>query len=243
MPTHYDVNFFAAQQDGSIRSAKEILPIVFRLLDVESAADVGCGTGGWLAVCKAQGVREVLGIDGEYVDENMLHIAPDEFRSLDLSQPFDLGRTFDLVISLEVAEHLPEHAARTFVDSLTKHAQAVLFSAAIPYQGGKHHVNEQWQSYWAELFGSAGYVAVDCIRPLIWDNPNVQWWYAQNTILYVDPSAFARHPRLESEYRRQPSLPLSVVHPKLYSLLAKDFFGDDGYQDGMIIGRTFTPRM
>ncbi|HZG84566.1 class I SAM-dependent methyltransferase [Paenibacillus sp.] len=243
MSSQYDAHFFAAQQDGSIRSAKEIIPIVLRLLDVGSAADVGCGTGGWLAVCKEQGVREVLGIDGEYIDESMRHIAPDEFRSLDLSQPFDLGRTFDLVISLEVGEHLPEQAARTYVDSLTKHGQVVLFSAAIPYQGGKHHVNEQWQSYWAELFGSVGYAAVDCIRQLVWDNPNVQWWYAQNTIVYVKKSELSRYPRLVAEYRRQPSLPLSVVHPKLYSLLAKDFFGDDGYQDGMIVGRTFTPRM
>lgn len=243
MLNEYDAVFFETQQDGSVRSANEIIPIALELIDVHSVLDVGCGTGGWLAACKGQGVKDVLGIDGDYVDRSRLNISPHEFRSLDLTAPFDLGRTFDLVLSLEVGEHLPEHAAKAYIHSLTQHGHAVLFSAAIPYQGGKHHVNEQWQDYWAALFQQVGYVAIDCMRPRIWDNANVQWWYAQNMIFYVRASELKNYPRLEAEYLQRPRAPLSLVHPKLYMMLAHDFFGSDGYKDGMIIGRDFTPRI
>ena len=71
------------------------------------------------------------------------------------------------------------------VASLTDLAPIVLFSAAIPGQGGEAHINEQWQDYWAERFAKKGYVTVDCIRPRVWTNPQVQYWYAQNMLLYV----------------------------------------------------------
>src|SRR5579862_3100091 len=66
-----------------------------------------------------------------------------------LDRPFNLGRSFDLAMSFEVAEHLPPDAAKGFVDSLTRLAPLVLFSAAIPFQGGVGHINEQWPEYWA----------------------------------------------------------------------------------------------
>ena len=68
----------------------------------------------------------------------------------DLNQPFTLDRTSDLVVCLEVAEHVPPLSAGDFIASLTRLASIILFSAAIPYQGGDGHLNEQWPEYWAD---------------------------------------------------------------------------------------------
>ncbi len=147
--------------------------------------DVGCGQGTWLSVFAEYGATDVNGIDGDYVDRDRLEIPADRFHGQDLSRPLAVERTFDLAVSLEVAEHLPEVACDGFVESLTRLAPVVLFSAAAPYQGGQNHVNEQWPEYWAERFARHGYLPVDCLRRRVWANPDVEWWYAQNALLFV----------------------------------------------------------
>jgi len=146
--------------------------------------DIGCGDGTWLVEYRRAGVEDVFGVDAGEVQE-CLRVPAAQFASRDLAAPLDLGRRFDLVQSLEVAEHLPPQAAGTLIDSLTRHADAVLFSAAVPGQGGTGHLNEQWPEYWAGLFRRAGFLPCDCVRPKVWGNPQVAWWYAQNALLFV----------------------------------------------------------
>jgi SAM-dependent methyltransferase len=209
----YDQAFYASQADGSARSARAIVPLVMDLLAPRSVLDVGCGIGTWLEVYRRAGVGDVVGVDGEYVDRSALGIAPAQFVARDLRRDLALGRTFDLVQSLEVAEHLPPASAATFVRSLTRHGSAVLFGAAAPGQGGTDHVNEQWPAYWAALFATHGYVPVDFLRRRVWNDPRVEWWYAQNTILYVTPERLARSPRLLELQRVCGGAP-ALVHPR-----------------------------
>ena len=115
----------------------------------------------------------------------MLEIPTDRFLALNLSQPLPIKQQFDLVVSLEVAEHLPCECAKVFVESLVKLGPVILFSAAVPFQGGTNHVNEQWPEYWAKLFQEQGYVAIDCIRNKIWQNDRVKWYYAQNILVFA----------------------------------------------------------
>ena len=145
--------------------------------------DVGCGNGSWLSAVKELGVKEVLGIDGIYVGDKEIKVDKSEFLKKDLTIGFDLKKRFDLAISLEVAEHLPENKSDTIVDILVKHSDVILFSAAIPGQGGQYHFNEQWPEYWNKKFRDRGYVAYDILRDQFWDNDNVFWWYKQNILL------------------------------------------------------------
>lgn len=199
------------------RSAKEIVPWILELIHPQSVVDVGCGVGGWLATFKSFGVDEIIGVDGEYVDRDLLEIPADRFVAHDLLLPLDLARTFDLAVSLEVGEHLQPSSAMTFVESLTRLAPIVLFSAAIPGQGGAEHVNEQWPAYWAKLFSERRFVAVDCLRRRFWDNESVCYWYRQNMLLMVD-IAFADQnavlSRLVAEHGGQP---LALVHPSAFA--------------------------
>lgn len=159
MISPYSPEFYEYQSQGSLRSAEEVVPIVLEFIRPGSVIDIGCGVGTWLSVFKRHGVPEVLGIDGTYVDTRILRISASEFLPRDVSQKVHVHRKFDLAMSLEVAEHLDAPAAPRFVESLTALAPVVLFSAAIPHQGGAHHVNEQWPDYWEEHFRRHGFVA------------------------------------------------------------------------------------
>jgi SAM-dependent methyltransferase len=186
-----------------------------------SVVDVGCGTGGWLAVFRSLGIEDVLGVDGSWADQKKLEIPQERFVVFDLKKPLRLDRRFDLVLSLEVAQHLADRYAATFVGSLTGLGPAVLFSAAIPYQGGIGHVNEQWPDYWVEHFGRHGYVPIDCIRPWIWSNPHVEWWFAQNTFLFAERPYAESHPALKRELDATQTGQLARVHPRRYLPLAE----------------------
>jgi len=213
-PKPYTANFYLSQQGGSLRSAEEIVPLLIKLLNPKSVIDLGCGVGTWLSVFKKLGVEDIQGVDGEWVNRTMLKIPQDRFLAHDLTQPIHLPRQFDLVMSLEVAEHLPKECAEPFVDCLTRLGPVVLFSAAIPFQGGADHVNEQWPDYWAELFLGKKYKAVDCIRKQIWKNDMVKYWYSQNMLMYVRGDYLESSPAFTHEYENTNATMLSVVHPR-----------------------------
>jgi SAM-dependent methyltransferase len=212
----YIPGFYDDQSIGSRRSARETIPLLQRFVHVSSVLDVGCGVGTWLSAFREHGVSDVMGLDGTYVDRARLQIPAEQFVPCDLTAPPELPRKFDLVTSLEVAEHLPAGAADGFVRYLTSFSPAVLFSAAVPGQGGKHHVNEQWPDYWAARFEQHGFTVVDCLRPLLWNNPHVEWWYAQNTFLFVKSETLAGNSALSEAARRTDRQRLAIVHPRAY---------------------------
>ena len=212
----YTQKFYKDQSVGSRRSAEAIVPLVLTLIKPQSVIDVGCGLGIWLSVFKEFGVKDVFGIDGDHVDRSMLQIPNERFTAFDLKKPIPINRQFDLVISLEVAEHLPEDCAKTFIHSLTGLGPVILFSAAIPFQEGTNHLNEQWPDYWANYFNEDGYVAVDCLRKKVWQDDQVEWWYAQNMLIFAREDYLARNASLKKESANSFPSTLSIVHPKKY---------------------------
>jgi hypothetical protein len=221
MSIPYDKEYYLGLREGARRSAEVIVPLVSGWIHPGSVVDVGCGDGTWLSVFRQHGVREILGIDREYVTGEILEIPEKEFLSHDLRFPLWMDRQFDLVVSLEVAEHLPGECAETYVDSLTRLGPAVLFSAAIPFQGGTDHVNEQWPDYWVELFGRKGFVALDPIRKHVWQHADVEYWYSQNILLFVRRDYLENRPELQAERKDTRGSQLSLVHPRMFLELGR----------------------
>ena len=197
------------------RSADQVLRTLFSRINPTSLLDVGCGVGSWLAAAERLGVTDLLGIEGPWVESANLQTDRSRIVIHDLEQAFDLGRRFDLVASIEVAEHLSPAAASQFVASLVQHGDLVLFSAAIPGQGGTGHLNEQFPDYWAARFSKHGYRAVDFVRRALWVDRSVHVWLRQNIIPFASPRFLAEHAWARDI--ADSSGPLSVVHPELYN--------------------------
>lgn len=215
--SRYDHIFFEFHQRDSCLSARHVVPLVMKLVQPHSVVDVGCGVAPWLSVFEENGISDYLGIDGEYVDRSLLMIPESRFEVRDLCKPFSMDRRFDLVVSLEVAEHLPASSAAGFIQSLTRLGEVVLFSAAIPSQGGTDHVNEQWPEYWRDLFAAQGYILLDCLRNKIWLNEQVQPWYRQNLLLFVKEERIPSSPLLRELKAAERDHALSMVHPAIWS--------------------------
>ena len=200
----YDEAYFSWQRQTAEGSAAALLPVVLIL-------DVGCGTGAWLQEARRLGVEDVLGLDDG--GAGSLVIPQDCFMQVDLERPLNVPRRFDLAICMEVAEHLRPARGPALVRELAGVADAVLFSAAIPGQtppGSPEHQNERWQTYWAGLFRDADYEPVDALRPLIWDDRRIAFWYRQNAFVAAAQGNGAGLLAGERTIR-------DVVHPEMWS--------------------------
>lgn len=195
------------------KSAVEIIPAIIDMLGPQSVIDVGCGIGTWLKVFEENGISNIIGIESQNLDKNSLLIEKDKVRLYNLEEPLSIDQKFDLAVCLEVAEHIEEKYCDTLIKSLIDLSDAILFSAAIPYQGGQNHVNLQWPDYWAMKFKNHNYYFYDVLRHRFWNNPNVEWWYRQNMFLVIKGGR--EHP-----FKQRTPI-LRLVHPELYVLNSK----------------------
>ncbi|WP_133553998.1 hypothetical protein [Algoriphagus boseongensis] len=211
----YQDSFYKSRNSETENSAIEILSLLFSFFKPNSMVDFGCGVGTWLKTGNNLGVREILGIEGEWLKSEYLVIPQTAFLTNNLTSKIILSRKFDLAISLEVAEHIEEKYSKVFIENLTKASDVVLFSAAIPGQRGSGHVNEQWPDYWIKKFKEKDYLPLDLIRPKIWQNDNIKTWYKQNTILFVKRERLEGIPELKAYFDPLKSN-WSLVHPSTF---------------------------
>jgi len=207
----YCNDFFKNRSGLSSHAASEVFKILKENLPhLSSVVDVGCGTGTWLATFQQSGVSTIKGYDGYLTDLSLLEIPEKDFIHHDLKKHIHSTEKFDLAICLEVAEHLHEDDAFTLVSSICSLSDFVLFSAAIPGQGGQNHFNEKWQSYWIDLFNCHNFSTIDCIRSKIWDDPKIPFWYKQNSFLMVKNNT-----NFSYNYDNN-SIISNLVHPDLF---------------------------
>ena len=215
---HYEALFYEYQREGSKRSALALVPRIANILGCHSILDVGCGAGAWLVAYRSIGLRDYMGVDGDYVDRSMLLVELDKFLPRDISQPFDLGRQFDLVQCLEVGEHVPTASSATLVENIVRHGQHVLFSAAVPGQGGEEHINEQRYEYWRDLFAQRGFRLFDFIRPRVQDDFAIESWYRYNVLFFCRDDAIATLPKEVAVTRVADGAPIADYSPPAYRL-------------------------
>lgn len=194
----------------NFNAAEEIVPLLLKYLKVNSVVDIGCGLGTWLKIFADNGIIEILGIDGVDLDEAVLKISKSNFKFSNFTQPLVLDKKYDLALCLEVVEHLPENAADIIVASLVNASDVILFSAALPGQGGQNHLNEQWPTYWQQKFTEYGYNFYDTVRPQIWNNEKIEYWYRQNIFLVAKKNMFEMMPIEHNQM-------INVVHPATFT--------------------------
>lgn len=138
------LKFFDAIADRIVR---EIRP--------QSALDAGCAMGFLIEALRKRGI-EAFGVDiSEYAVANI----PPEIRPYcwvgSVTEPFP--RHYDLIVCIEVLEHLLPMEAEQAVENFCRHAEDVLFSSTPTDFKEPSHVNVQPPEYWAELFSRYGF--------------------------------------------------------------------------------------
>lgn len=227
----YPADFYRDRRTHTAHAARRVLAALPPALPRNHIADIGCGTGTWLAAALEQGAETAFGMEGGWVTQAMLDDPRIAFVPHDLERPFSAPRV-DLALSLEVAEHLSPERAQGFVADLVAIAPAILFSAAIPGQGGVGHRNEQWQGWWATLFAQHGYSAHDVIRPQIWTDDAIPAWYRQNAVLYLDAATASALSLAQAE----PAL-LDLVHPAFWARANRELAYADARPETEILRR------
>jgi SAM-dependent methyltransferase len=215
----YSERFYDQQEAGSLRSARRVLREVWRIVKPVAVIDVGCGVAPWLRAAADLGARTIVGIDGEYVSRDRLLVDPSVFHPCDLENGslatvLPQPQRFDLIMCLEVAEHLSDRRAHSFISDLCNLGDMILFSAAVPGQGGTNHINEQWPFYWNAVFQAYDFACFDILRPKLWSDPSIEWWYAQNVLLFARNGSVAF--KALSESSSPTEHPLSLVHPRMH---------------------------
>jgi hypothetical protein len=210
--SQYDANFYVEQSSDSFESAKSVLPIVFNLIGTPSSIiDVGAGIGAWSSVSKELGVSEVVCLEGNWIENVETLVPRNNYKILDLNQPFSDSTDYELVICIEVAEHLDKERARGFISDITKLSNTILFSAAVPGQGGTDHRNEAKLSYWSELFKENGFYLYDKIRPEIWNLETIAPWYRQNLVIFS---------KLDKINLADSKSVIDIIHPSMFESMS-----------------------
>jgi SAM-dependent methyltransferase len=207
--------YIHSEQIHQLHSPSILVPILISFFSPKSVIDIGCGTGNFLRAFKDNGISEIKGLDGSWVNKNILfkNIEPVEFDTADLEKLTHSERKYDLALCLEVAEHLSFEAADDFISAICTYSDIIIFSAAIPGQGGQNHINEQWPTYWKQKFNKNQYVLHDMVRPAIWDLSEVDYWYKQNLLVFIksDLSDNYQNPNINRNLIIQ-----NIVHPDIF---------------------------
>lgn len=221
----YDEKFYKSQIDGSYRSAVAYVHHLSEIFTPNSVADLGCGRGTWLKAFGESGATKLVGFDGNWNSQEQMIDEAITFTPADLNKPLSNSiDRFDLAVSLEVAEHLKKESSVIFVRNLTSLSDVVMFGAAFENQGGADHINEQLHTYWAKLFIESGYLPYDVFRPTMWGNNDIDYWYQQNTFLYVKSTSIINRALKEAGYQPISNLEfMNCVHPRLYDMWVNRF--------------------
>jgi len=159
-----------------------------------SVVDVGCGHG--LALQGFALVDPALRLRGYDDSDAALARARTRGSTVDRIDLVALSRrnaaalardlaAFDLVVCLEVAEHLPPWHSGKLLTVITA-ATRLIFSAAHPLQGGRLHVNEQPAAHWIRRLGERGFTLSrddEAFRRRIADL-DLPSWYGENVHLF-----------------------------------------------------------
>jgi SAM-dependent methyltransferase len=209
LPLEYNSEFYNQIDEFGPHSASLMLQMVRRLYHFESVLDVGAGSGTWLEEARKCGATRLSGIEALWY--RSLPVASNiDYQYCDLNGDFPVPKVrFDLVLCLEVAEHLLPQSSQSLVAGLCSSGSVIVFGAGLERQYGNAHSNCRRQEFWISLFLEKGFRCFDLFRPKLWYSGSVSPWYRQNTLVFADPSASAHFQSAPA-----PTM-LNVYHPQL----------------------------
>lgn len=156
------------------------LAIFLQREQARSVVDFGCGEGDYVQYFLDHGL-DCIGYDG---NPNTPELTKGLGQVLDLSETFDLGRTFDWVLSIEVGEHIPHQFEKIYIENLMRHAEkGIILSWALKNQAGAGHFNCQNNDYIKAIFARYGYIN-DIEAETILRSSVSAWWFSNTLMVF-----------------------------------------------------------
>jgi len=143
--------------------------------------DIGCGPGIYVRALIDQGIN-AIGIDIDPRIKNKEYIYQESV--------FETKRKSELVICLEVAEHIAAIDSDALISSVVnclKPGARLIWSAAKPGQGGVGHINCRPKEFWENKFLKAGLIRNETVETLMIDhikNGYHMGWFIQNAMIF-----------------------------------------------------------
>lgn len=223
--TKYLSEYYSRHRSLTLSSAKKIVKLFPKFFDPRLILDIGCGTGEWIKAFQYQYPScNFTGIDGNWIKSNNLICNFNEFIVADLNFGLPkniINKNYDLITCLETITDLPEKEGGKLISQICKITNLCLFSSGAPNQTHGPHKNRQWQSYWHSLFKKNGFIALDFIRPAIWNDNDVGPWYRQNCFLFIEESWLQRNQKWQNLTLSQ-KFPIDILHPNLLPPLTQN---------------------
>ena len=160
----------------------KLLPFLY----VKTIADFGCGPGWYVALLRRNGY-DTQGYDGNPAVEEMSSLFFDDgfyCQNIDLTEELEAEEPFDMVMSLEVGEHIPKQWESFFFDNLTRNANHyILLSWAVEAQPGDGHVNCHSNEYVVSQMKNRGYT-LNCPVSRYLRKSASLWWFKNTLMLF-----------------------------------------------------------
>jgi 2-polyprenyl-3-methyl-5-hydroxy-6-metoxy-1,4-benzoquinol methylase len=155
----YSVEYYKRVNKEEGAQAEAMADFIVSVFNPKTVIDLGCGTGLYISSLMARGV-DCLGIDSSEnaFDYVFLRVDSTKVMAGDLRERLTFPQA-DLVLCLEVLEHIQEEFADQAVDNIVN-AGKVLIVSPSPHGGGEHHHNPQPKRYWIEKFRKRGYIEI-----------------------------------------------------------------------------------
>lgn len=160
---------------------------ILSYMEVESLADFGCGPGWYVSLLRRNGY-DAYGYDGNpNIEELSSLLFTDGYycHRVDLTEELEAEVPFDVVLCLEVGEHIPKEYEDIFIMNIIRNSgKYIIFSWAIEGQHGDGHVNCHSNDYIISKISMHGFYLN---RPLsnYLRNSSVLWWF-KNTIMVFE---------------------------------------------------------
>lgn len=186
LKTLYDAEFYNFSKEEVSKFVSSFVDIIIKEFNPKSVADIGCGIGLYVNEFDKRGV-EAVGYDGSpYAIKNSV-TRKGLLKIGDIRKNLNFDKKYDIVLSIEVAEHIPTKCSDIFVNTLTKCSDVIILTAAQKGQGGTDHINEQPRYFWIKKFEKKNFNFNKSLSEKLsfkMKEKGVPWWIHGNLMIF-----------------------------------------------------------